>query len=183
MKRIIITSALIGLVFPMVSTATNLDVDFTATVLATTCTIAIEQDGGPVVTNGGNDEYSLIIPDVGLDKVVTGAPSAEANFKLVATGCSNELSKIYTRLTGTTISGKLIVNEANAGAAGIGMGIKRRGTADSTFFSPNNTDRFEWSNDEKSHGVPLTVALRETTVGSGRTGTFQAKATFSFTYE
>ncbi len=183
MKRILITSALIGLGVPAVSTATDLNVDFTATVLATTCTIAIEQDGGPVVTNGGNDEYSLIIPDVGLDKVVTADPAAEANFKLVATGCSNGLSKIYTKLTGTTISGKLIVNEANSGAAGIGMGIKRRGTADSTFFTPNNTDRFEWSSDEKTSGVPLTVALRETTVGAGRTGTFQAKATFNFIYE
>ncbi len=33
------------------------------------------------------------------------------------------------------------------------------------------------------NGVPLTVALRETTAGAGRTGAFQAKATFNFTYE
>ncbi len=49
--------------------------------------------------------------------------------------------------------------------------------------SPNNTDKFEWSADEKASGVPLTVALRETTAGAGRTGAFQAKATFNFTYE
>ncbi len=33
------------------------------------------------------------------------------------------------------------------------------------------------------NGVPLTVALRETTAGAGRTGAFQAKTTFNFTYE
>ncbi|HHH7149341.1 TPA: fimbrial protein, partial [Escherichia coli] len=92
-------------------------------------------------------------------------------------------SKIFTTLTGTTTSGKLIVNEASSGATGVGMGIKRRDTADSTFFTPNNTDKFEWTADEKTNGVPLTVALRETTAGAGRTGAFQAKATFNFTYE
>ncbi|MDW9308430.1 fimbrial protein, partial [Escherichia coli] len=47
----------------------------------------------------------------------------------------------------------------------------------------NNTDKFEWTADEKTNGVPLTVALRETTAGAGNTGAFQAKATFNFTYE
>nr|EEC9698284.1 hypothetical protein [Escherichia coli]EEW4581963.1 hypothetical protein [Escherichia coli]EEW4605087.1 hypothetical protein [Escherichia coli]EEW5422947.1 hypothetical protein [Escherichia coli]EEW7255976.1 hypothetical protein [Escherichia coli] len=67
MKRILLTSALIGLGLPAVGSATDLNVDFTATVLATTCTITIVEDGGPAVT-GSNDEYSLTIPDVGLDK-------------------------------------------------------------------------------------------------------------------
>ncbi|CAK1218919.1 TPA: fimbrial protein [Escherichia coli] len=183
MKRILLTSALIGLGLPAVGSATDLQVDFTATVLATTCTITIEQDGGPVVTSSGNDEYSLTIPDVGLDKVVTGDVAAQANFKLKAKDCSNGYSKIFTTLTGTSVSGKLIVNEASSGAAGVGMGIKRRDAADSAFFTPNNTDKFEWSSDEKTNGVPLTVALRETTAGAGRTGAFQAKATFNFTYE
>ncbi|EJQ7211487.1 fimbrial protein [Escherichia coli] len=182
MKRILLTSALIGLGLPAVGSATDLNVDFTATVLATTCTITIVEDGGPAVTDS-NDEYSLTIPDVGLDKVATAAPEAQANFKLKASDCSNGYSKIFTTLTGTTVSGKLIVNEATSGAAGVGMGIKRRDTADSTFFTPNNTDKFEWSADEKASGVPLTVALRETTAGAGRTGAFQAKATFNFTYE
>lgn len=35
----------------------------------------------------------------------------------------------------------------------------------------------------KANGVPLTVALRETTSGAGQIGAFQAKATFNFTYE
>ncbi|MFA9341646.1 fimbrial protein, partial [Escherichia coli] len=56
MKRILLTSALIGLGLPAVGSATDLNVDFTATVLATTCTITIVEDGGPAVT-GSNDEY------------------------------------------------------------------------------------------------------------------------------
>lgn len=95
MKRILLTSALIGTGLPAVGSATDLQVDFTATVLATTCTITIEQDGGPVVTSSGNDEYSLTIPDVGTDKVVTGDVAAQANFKLKAKDCSNGYSKFY----------------------------------------------------------------------------------------
>lgn len=183
MKRILLTSALIGLGLPTVGSATDLDVTFTANVLASTCTMTIAQDGGPVVNSEGNDNYNLTIEDVGLDKVVTADPAAEANFKLVATGCSNGLSKISTRLTGTSVSGKLIVNEATSGATNIGMGIKRRGAADSAFITPNNTEKFDWTSDDIANGVPLTVALRETVAGQGSIGTFQAKATFNFTYE
>lgn len=61
--------------------------------------------------------------------------------------------RFLPHLQETTVSGKLIVNEATSGAAGVGMGIKRRDTADSTFFTPNNTDKFEWSADEKASGV------------------------------
>lgn len=97
MKRILLTSALIGLGIPAVGSAADLNVDFTATVLATTCTITIVEDGGPAVT-GSNDEYSLTIPDVGTDKVVTGDVAAQANFKLKAKDCSNGYSKILPHL-------------------------------------------------------------------------------------
>lgn len=143
------------------------------TVLATTCTITIVQDGGPVVT-GSNGEYSLTIPDVGWIRLslemLQLKPTLNYWLPIAAMVTQN-----FTTLTGASVSGKLIVNEASSGAAGVGMGIKRRDAADSAFFTPNNTDKFEWSTDEKTNGVPLTVALRETTAGAGRTGAFQAK--------
>ncbi|TGC20553.1 MULTISPECIES: fimbrial protein [unclassified Escherichia] len=185
MRRILKTSVLIGFGLPTISFAADgLDVDFTANILATTCTITIVQDGGPKVNADGGDNYSLTIASVGLDKIVTGNTLAQANFKLVASGCSSGYQKIYTKLSGASISGKLIKNEATtSAAANIGMGIKLRDTADSAFITPNNTFSIEWSADNKANGLPLTVALRETTAGMGNTGTFRAKATFNFTYE
>ena len=70
MKRIIIISTLVGLGLPTTGSATNINVDFTAQLLATTCTITIKEDGGPAVNNTGGDDYSMTIPTVGLDKML-----------------------------------------------------------------------------------------------------------------
>ena len=184
MKRLIITSALICLGVPTISSATDINVDFTARLLATTCTITIKTDDGPVVVDNGNNDYSLTIPTVGLDKIAKADAAAQANFKLVATGCSEGYTKIFTKLSGASTSGNLIKNEATTTpAANIGMGIKRRNQADSAFITPNNVMNIEWSTTEKASGLPLTVALREITAGTGNTGNFRAKATFHFTYE
>lgn len=185
MKRILITSVLVGLGLPTVSfAADSLDVDFTANILATTCTITIVQDGGPRVNDDGGDNYSLSIASVGLDKIVKSDVSAQADFKLVASGCSSGYKKIFTKLSGSSISGNLIKNEStDSPAANIGMGIKRRNAADTAFIAPNNTSIVEWNGTDKNEGLKLTVALRETTPGTGRTGKFRAKATFNFTYE
>ncbi|EHE9874377.1 fimbrial protein [Escherichia coli] len=185
MKRNIIISTLIGLGFPITSTATDIQVDFTARLLATTCTIIIEDDGGPNVNNTGGDNYSMTIPTVGLDKIVNTHADAQANFQLVAKDCSAGYSKITTKLSGTSISGNLIENEATDTpiATNIGMGIKRRDAADSAFIKPNNSVSVEWTEADKTDGMKLTVALRETTAGAGNIGKFRAKATFNFTYE
>ncbi|CTU50266.1 fimbrial protein [Escherichia albertii] len=185
MKRIIITSTLIGLGFPITSSATDINVDFTARLLATTCTITIKEDGGPTVNNTGGDDYSMTIPTVGLDKIANAHADAQANFQLVAKDCSAGYSKIVTKLSGATISGNLIKNEATDTpiATNIGMGIKRRDAADAAFITPNNSVSVEWTTADKTDGMKLTVALRETTAGTGNIGKFRAKATFNFTYE
>ncbi|HEM3752146.1 TPA: fimbrial protein [Escherichia coli] len=185
MKRIIIISTLVGLGLPTTGSATNINVDFTAQLLATTCTITIKEDGGPAVNNTGGDDYSMTIPTVGLDKIANAHADAQANFQLVAEDCSEGYSKIITKLSGATISGNLIKNEATDTpvATNIGMGIKRRDAADASFITPNNSASVEWTTEDKTNGMKLTVALRETTAGTGNIGNFRAKATFNFTYE
>ncbi|MWP35654.1 fimbrial protein, partial [Escherichia coli] len=108
MKKIIIISTLIGLEFPITSSATDINVDFTARLLATTCTITIKEDGGPTVNNTGGDDYSMTIPSVGLDKITNAHADAQANFQLVAKDCSAGYLKIVTKLSGANISGNLI---------------------------------------------------------------------------
>lgn len=46
--------------------ATDINVEFTATVKATTCNITLT---GNNVTNDGNNNYTLRIPKMGLDKI------------------------------------------------------------------------------------------------------------------
>ncbi|MEF4327867.1 fimbrial protein [Escherichia coli] len=184
MKRILIAIPLLSLSLPQAVQAENIDVDFVATVTETTCTMKIAKDSVDITTIG-SDQYSLIIPDVGLDKLVNFDSAAETTFKLVASGCSAGIGTIKTRISGTSISGKLIKNEATGSqvANNIGMGIKRKSTTGENYLAVDGSTSFNWTTDEITNGLPMTVALRETTPGAGQIGDFKAKATFSFTYE
>ncbi len=95
------------------------------------------------------------IPTVGLDKIANAHADAQANFQLVAKDCSEGYSKIITKLSGATISGNLIKNEATDTpvATNIGMGIKRRDAADASFITPNNSASVEWTTEDKTNGV------------------------------
>ncbi|EJD4016237.1 fimbrial protein, partial [Escherichia coli] len=73
--------------------ATDINVEFTATVKATTCNITLT---GNNVTNDGNNNYTLRIPKMGLDKIANKTTESQADFKLVASGCSSGISWIDT---------------------------------------------------------------------------------------
>ena len=81
--------------------ATDINVEFTATVKATTCNITLT---GNNVTNDGNNNYTLRIPKMGLDKIANKTTESQADFKLVASGCSSGISWIDTTLTGNASS-------------------------------------------------------------------------------
>ncbi|HED5886619.1 TPA: fimbrial protein [Salmonella enterica] len=189
MKRILATVPLISLCLPITGqagpTPNYVDVDFIATVTATTCTMSIVKDGSVDVSNDGNSQYSLSIPDVGLDKIIAADAAAQADFKLVASNCSAGIGSIIMKVQGDTISGSLIKNQSSTApvAANIGMGVKLRDEADSGFIAPNNTSSYTWTSANITSGLPMTVALREVTANQGRTGNFTAKATFNFTYQ
>lgn len=57
--------------------ATDINVEFTATVKATTCNITLT---GNNVTNDGNNNYTLRIPKMGLDKI---ANKKRQNLRLI----------------------------------------------------------------------------------------------------
>lgn len=166
--------------------ATDISVDFTATVKATTCNIKLT---GNNVTEDGNDSYTLTIPNMGLDQIVKKTTSAEANFTLVASGCSSGISHIDTTLSGngSRSSEKLIIPLASDGTSTtsyIGMGFKKPNTGDETFLKPNSAEKIRWSATEISTtGLEMTVALRETSTGDGIPGDFRSQAIFNFTYE
>lgn len=57
--------------------ATDINVEFTATVKATTCNITLT---GNNVTNDGNNNYTLRIPKMGLDKIANKTTESQADF-------------------------------------------------------------------------------------------------------
>lgn len=106
--------------------ATDINVEFTATVKATTCNITLT---GNNVTNDGNNNYTLRIPKMGLDKIANKTTESQADFKLVASGCSSSISWIDTTLTGNASSSspKLIIpqsGDSSSTTSNIGMGFK-----------------------------------------------------------
>ncbi len=156
--------------------ATDINVEFTATVKATTCNITLT---GNNVTNDGNNNYTLRIPKMGLDKIANKTTESQADFKLVASGCSSGISWIDTTLTGNASSSspKLIIpqsGDSSSTTSNIGMGFKKRTTDDATFLKPNSAEKIRWSTDEMQpdKGLEMTVALRETDAGQGVPGIF-----------
>lgn len=180
---------LMGILFSPSVFATDINVDFTATVKATTCNITLTALNGSSVTDDGNDNYTLRIPNIGLDKIVNKTAEAQADFKLVASGCSGGISWIDTTLSGNKSGSapKLIAplsSDTSSTTSYIGMGIKKINTDDSTFLTPNSAEKIRWSLTEiNTDGLSMTVALRETGAGQGMLGNFRAKATFNFTYQ
>lgn len=93
---------------------------------ATTCNITLT---GNNVTNDGNNNYTLRIPKMGLDKIANKTTESQADFKLVASGCSSGISWIDTTLTGNASSSspKLIIpqsGDSSSTTSNIGMGFK-----------------------------------------------------------
>ncbi|HDU8023277.1 TPA: fimbrial protein [Escherichia coli] len=166
--------------------ATDINVDFTATVKATTCNIKIT---GNNVTEDGNDSYTLTLPNMGLDQIVNKTTRAQADFTMVASGCSAGISHIDTTLSGngSRTFDRLVIplsSDTTSTTSYIGMGFKKRNAGDETFLKPNSAEKIRGSATEISTtGLEMTVALRETSAGEGIPGDFRAQAIFNFTYE
>lgn len=184
-KRLLIASAL-AVIFPLTGQAENINVDFTATVVATTCSMSIAALDGSSISGDATNGYTLKMGDVGLDKIVNKTAESQKNFKFVATDCSAGTSKITTSLASSqSASGNYIKNEsaASGAATNIGMGFKRKSETGETYLTPG-TSSFDWTSDERTaSAAEMTVALRELTDGAGTNGAFNAKATFNFTYQ
>ncbi|EHB7662518.1 fimbrial protein [Escherichia coli] len=178
---------LTGILLSPSAFATDINVDFTATVKATTCNITLT---GTNVTDNKNNKYTLVIPSMGMDKIANKTVQSEANFKLVAieNTCSSGISWIDTTLTGNQFGNSTLIipldSDTTSTTRNIGMGFKRKATSGDTFLKPNGAEYIRWSASEIStDGLEMTVALRETTTGQGVPGKFRALATFNFSYQ
>lgn len=184
-NRLLAASGL-AILFPLAGYAEDINVDFTATIKATTCSMSIAALDGSTVTGDAANGYTLDMGSVGLDKVVQKTTEAQKNFKFVASQCSAGMGKITTTLATTpSASGNYIKNDltASGSASGLGIGFKQKDVTGESYLTPG-TGKFDWSTAQRTaNEVEMTVALRELTDGAGRTGDFSAKATFNFTYQ
>ncbi len=190
----ILKTALACLMLPMAgfahaaATPTTLDVDFTATVIATTCQFVIDTASSTnVEENVKASKYTLTIPNISLNKILSKDVAAQSNFTIKTDACSAGVASITTKIsTSGGYSGQLIKNglSDSTAAANIGMGFKRQSESGENFITPNNSTTLTWSSDEMTNGMPMTVALREVISGdsSTTTGLFDSTATFNFTY-
>ncbi|EAB9859842.1 fimbrial protein [Salmonella enterica] len=185
-NKYLLTASALAVLFPLTGQAEDINVDFTATVLATTCSMSIAALDGSTITGDATSGYTLDMGDIGMDKVVKKTTESQKNFKFVASECSASLSKITTTLaTSSSASRNYIKNEsADSGAAtNVGIGFKQKDTAGESWLQPG-TGKFDWSDKQRTaNEAEMTVALRELVEGAGTPGAFSAKATFNFTYQ
>lgn len=185
-NKYLLAASVLAILFPLAGQTEEINVDFTATVLATTCSMSIAALDGSTITGDATSGYTLDMGDISMDKVIKKTPESQKNFKFVASECSAEMTKITTTLaTSSSASGAYIKNEsAESGAAiNVGVGFKQKNTTGETWLQPG-TGKFDWSEAQRTaNEAEMTVALRELTEGAGTTGAFSAKATFNFTYQ
>ncbi|ENU8214516.1 hypothetical protein ACE2LV_001383 [Salmonella enterica] len=66
----LLAASVLAMIFPLTSQAEDINVDFTATVLATTCSMSIAALDGSNVSGDATSGYTLNVGDVGLDKII-----------------------------------------------------------------------------------------------------------------
>ncbi len=167
--------------------STDINVNFTANIRETTCDMKLV--GG----TGSDTKQTLKIGDsngqVRLESVVAG--TATAKFKIAIVECPASLQSLKTTVKGTPAASLLtgLVNQitvANGGANWAAVTVARESKPEAPFKINSTTDaeRLVWSATEITNKeVPLVATLRETSAGKMTIGTFQAVATFEFTYE
>lgn len=169
--------------------ATDLSVNFTATIKETTCAMTLNAlNGANISGDTATNNYYLDLPDMGVSDIVNKSSLSEANFKILASNCNNYISSLSMTLNGavSNYTDSLIGNDQTVSGHTnyVGLGIKRMNADENLRFKLNGSQRVTWTNDEISNGLDLTAMLRQTTTGNTiTTGQFQAKVTFVFTYQ
>ncbi|BFT79928.1 fimbrial protein [Enterobacter pseudoroggenkampii] len=166
--------------------ATDLNVNFTANVLETTCQMKLM--GG----TGSDTKQELTIGTNGqvrLDAVKAG--TAAAPFQIAIVECPSSLQSLKATVKGDA-SGYLFTGLKNqilptsGGSNYSAVEIARQGATDAPFLinSTEDAKRLVWTPAEISTGkVDLIATLRETQTDKMTTGAFRGIATFEFSYE
>lgn len=172
----------------------SVDVDFTATVRDATCVMSIEPVSNLTVFGSAQSKsYELVVPDIGLDKIVHNDPAAEGRFRFVPTHCNATLTEPEMKITvpgGTWSIGKYVVSDTSipGHSVGIGAGFKRPNEADDQamdMLSGYWTHWTHWTDDEIQNGFTMVVFFRDLSnrLNPAQPGIFRAQVIFTFNYK
>lgn len=189
MKRFLrLTLLLILLINLPQTSATDITVNFTATVKETTCAMTLAPlNGANLSGDSATENYLLDLPSLGVSDITNKSSLTEASFKILPSNCSNYVSSMSMTISGqhSGYTDSLLVNVASVpnGVSYIGAGFKRMNDDDSLRFKLDGTTRINWTRDEMVNGLNLTSIIRQTTSSYHMVpGELQVKATFVFTY-
>lgn len=186
--RVVKSLAIAGLFLaPSGHTSTQgLSLNFTAVIEETTCLMKVSSLNNSSLS-GSSPQYALRIPDIGITSLINATPNTEGSFKLLPQECNNEITSLAMTIRGDTLSNTafMLKNALTSGnAENVGMGFKPMGSDDSSQYRLDGGQSISWSQSQITDGMDLSAFFRQAgTSLTPTTGDFQAKATFTFTYE
>lgn len=186
--RVVNSLALAGalLVPPGFASTQGLSLDFTAVIEETTCVMKVTSLNHSSVSGSGA-QYALTIPNIGTAELLNATANAEGSFRLQPQECNNEIASITMTLKGTTLSNSnyMLQNGLTDGnAENVGLGFKPDGSDDASRLRLDGTQKTEWSQSQIASGMDLSAFFRRASTSLTPTaGDFQAKVTFTFTYQ
>ncbi|MFV0261976.1 MAG: fimbrial protein [Kluyvera sp.] len=171
---------------PGFASTQGLSLDFTAVIEETTCVMKVISLTNSSVSGSGT-QYALTIPNIGIAELISVTASTEGSFKLQPQECNNEIASLTMTLQGTTLSNSnyMLQNSLTSGnAENVGLGFKPDGADDSARLKLDGTQKTIWSQSQITDGFDLSAFFRRASASLAPTpGDFQAKVTFTFTYE
>jgi hypothetical protein len=164
----------------------GLNLNFTAVIEETTCLMKVSSLTNSSLS-GSNPQYALKIPDIGISSLINAMPNTEGSFRLLPQECNNEITSLTMTIKGDTLpnTAYMLKNALTSGnAENVAMGFKPKGSDDSSLYRLDGVQRISWSQSQIADGMDLSAFFRRAgTSLTPTTGDFQAKATFTFTYE
>lgn len=171
---------------PGFASTQSLSLDFTAVIEETTCVMNISSLSNATLSGSGT-QYQLTIPNIGIAELLNVTASTEGSFKLQPKECNNEITSLTMTVQGTTLTGSeyMLQNALNSNnAENVGLGFKPKGGDENSRFKLNGTQNITWSQSQIADGMDLSAFFRRASTSlTPMPGDFQAKATFTFTYE
>ena len=171
---------------PGFASTQGLSLDFTAVIEETTCVMNISSLSNATLSGSGT-QYQLTIPNIGIAELLNVTASTEGSFKLQPKECNNEITSLTMTVQGTTLTGSeyMLQNALNSNnAENVGLGFKPKGGDENSRFKLNGAQNITWSQSQIADGMDLSAFFRRASTSLTPTpGDFQAKSTFTFTYE
>lgn len=171
---------------PGFASTQGLSLNFTAVIEETTCVMKVISLSNASVS-GSDTQYALTIPNIGISELLNVTANTEGSFKLQPQECNNNIASITMTLKGTTLSNsryRLKNNLSSGNAENVSLGFKPDGSDDSSNLKLDGTQKTTWSQSEITDGMDLSAFFRRTSTSQVPTpGDFQAKVTFTFTYQ